>query len=209
VTEARVLRLLLATLAAVALTGMAASAALAVDPGWTRATISALTIDRGAALPFRLTMVAIGVLLLAIAWWSRPTVRRLVGGGAARAPARVVPAAIATMGLGAIGVALFPTVDQPAILIAHGTAAYAIPVVAIGLMVGARPAIPSLGDRFGRASLAGLAAILVLYLAAIAGLVPYAAMELVAFGVVGAWLVGFLAALTALVPGLTGGTGAP
>jgi hypothetical protein len=199
----RSLRILLAALLATGLLGLLASAALAADPGWTRWTVSQLTADPGASAVFRATMLGLGTLLVLLAAPVTRLVTRLRATDAASVAAWLLPGALIVAAAGFVGVAVFPLDVAPLVTIAHGTAAYVIPMSGLALMLGARLVVPGLGDRFGRASLAAIAGILALYVAAIAGAIGYAVMELAAFGLAGAWLAWLVLRLEAVARGAT------
>ena len=187
--------------------GTVAAAALAADDEWLQRAISALTVDPAAAGLFRATMalVAIGMAILSVR--VAPIVDALRAAGLANAAASLIAPGIAVIALGFAGVALFPVDGPPWMVIAHGTAAYAPAILLLVGMLTARVAVPALGDRFGRASLVLLAGILGLYLAAVAALLPWGLMELLAFLPAGAWLVVFVDRLERLAGGL--GTAVP
>ena len=120
--------------------------------------------------------------------------RGLVG----RRWARLQALAFWAIGLGFLGVGAFPLGMSPYLEIAHGVAAYAPAIAALTLMLTATLAVPALGAAFGRASLLVLAAALLLYLLAVGGLISYALMEALAFGLGGAWFVAFVTGLVRL-----------
>ncbi len=179
--------------------GTLVSMILASDPAWMELTVSELSADPSAGPWFRATMLACGLIgiLLAVAMG---TVLRALGGGGLMGPrwVRLERIGFWAIGLGFTGVAIFPLGVAPLVELAHGTAAYAIPVSLLTMMLTARLAVPALGDAFGRASLLGIAAILLLYATAVLGLVAYAPMELAGFGIAGAWLLAFVTRLDRL-----------
>ena len=69
---------------------------------------------------------------------------------------------------------------------------FAPAIAALTLMLTATLAVPALGAAFGRASLLVLAGAPILYLLAVGGLISYALMEALAFGLGGAWFVAFV-----------------
>jgi hypothetical protein len=191
------LRVGFAAIAGLGIAGLVATA-MAVGSGWADLPISSIAADPAAAGPFRLTMLAVGVVGL----WLAVRVGQLIeavrtSGGTSAGWSRFYRLAWLVAALGFIGVGLFP-LTSPVLTLAHGTAAYAIPIAVLTMMFLAPLAFPALRGRFGRASLAGLAAILVLYALAVAGAVPYWTMEIVAFAVCGIWLVAFVERLGAL-----------
>jgi hypothetical protein len=181
--------------------GTAVAMLLASGSGWTELTVSELSADPAAGPWFRATMLASGIIgcLLAVAMGA---VLRSLGRAGLMGARWVVLDRVGfwAIGLGFAGVAVFPLGVAPLVELAHGTAAYAIPISLLVMMLTARLAVPALGDRFGRASLAAIAAILLLYAAAVVDLVAYAPMELAGFGIAGAWLLVFVDRLDRLTP---------
>lgn len=179
--------------------GTLVSMILASDPAWMDLTVSELSADPAAGSWFRATMLACGIIGILLAL-SMGTVLRALGSGGLMGPRWVVLERIGfwAIGLGFTGVAVFPLGVAPLVELAHGTAAYAIPISLLVMMLTASLAVPALGHAFGRASLAGIAGILLLYAAAVLGLVPYAPMELAGFGIAGVWLLVFVARLDRL-----------
>jgi hypothetical protein len=183
-------RILSIALAAVGVIGTSIAITLASGSGWTQLTVSELSADPAAGPVFRLTMVACGVVGLLLAAAMHRALGKVVAAGLAGPRWRwLEEAAFLAIGLGFLGTGLFALGVAPLVELAHGTSAYAIPVAGLVLMLTARLAMPALGDRFGRLSLAAIALILGLYWAAIVRLVSYAPMELAGFAIGGAWLI--------------------
>lgn len=179
----------LAAMAVVGVTGTVLAVAMASLPEWRTEPISVLSRDPAAGGLFRATMIATGAIGFAVA----PAVAGHVA--ALREAGWMTPGWARAWGVGWIGLAagfvgvgLFALGVSPWLEIAHGAAAYAVPMLVLAAMLTARLAIPRIGDRIGRASLAALAVILVAYVGAVAGVVPYALMEVIAFGIGGAWI---------------------
>jgi hypothetical protein len=200
--SARAIRATLAAFVGVAAVGLVSSMLRAERDVWAMPTLSHLSADPGAGSIFRSTMAVVGLIGLALAAQVVPLLRRLRARGLlGRRWAALFTVAFWVMPLGFLGVAAFPLGVAPLIELAHGTAAYAIPIAVIVLMLTARLAIPSLGHGFGRASLLVIAAALLLYLAALGGLMSYALMEAIAFGIGAAWFVAFVERLVRLDEG--------
>lgn len=179
---------------------------MAAGSGWTELTVSQLSADVAAGPWFRVTMLVCGLLALALAarmWLVLGVLQRRASIGAGWAAMHGL--GFVVIGLGFVGVAAFPLGVGPFVELAHGTAAYAIPIAVLVLMLTAPIAVRALGDRFGRASLAAIAAILLLYAAAVLGLVPYAPMELAGFAIGGGWLVSYVIRLDRLAGSTAGG----
>jgi hypothetical protein len=192
------LRLELGLMAVLGLVGLVATAA-AVGTGWAELPISSIAADPAAAGPFRLTMTAVGivglVLAIEVGWLVERARRR---GLTTTGWARFVRLAWLVAAVGFIGVGLFPIGVSPVFELAHGTCGYAIPIAVLALMLLVPLAFPTLRGQFGRASLAGIAVILGLYVLAVGGWLPYAAMEVGAFAICGVWAATFLERLVDL-----------
>ncbi len=173
--------------------GLTVSALRAESDVWAMATLSHLSADPGSGPLFRLTMLVVGVSALVLAWQMRAVLDRLVATGRlGRRWRPLYELVLWVCGLGFLGVAAFPLGVAPLVELAHGTAAYAIPIAVLIPMFTARLAIPALDERFGRASLLVIAAALLLYLAALSSHIPYFLMEALAFGLGAAWFVAFI-----------------
>jgi hypothetical protein len=184
---------------AVGVGGLAWSITLASGDLWALDTLSHLGADPGAGTVFRLAMLLVGACGLVLAGIVTPLLGRLrVRGLIGRSWARLYVVAFWAIGLGFVGVGAFPLGVSPYLEIAHGVSAYAPAIAALTLMLTATLAVPALGAGFGRASLLVLAGALLLYLLAVGGLISYALMEALAFGLGGAWFVVFVTGLARL-----------
>jgi hypothetical protein len=193
-------------LAVVGGVGTLVSMVLASGPAWMELTVSELSADPSAGPWFRATMLACGIIGILLALAMGTVLRALGAAGLMSARwARLERVGFWAIALGFTGVAIFPLGVAPLVELAHGTAAYAIPISLLTMMLTARLAVPVLGDAFGRASLLGIAAILLLYAIAVLGLVSYAPMELAGFGIAGAWLLVFVTRLDRLAAAATTG----
>lgn len=197
--SARAVRRTLAALMALAGAGLGISVLLSEADVWAMPTLSHLGADPGAGAMFRATMLVVGMVGLALA----AQVVRLLGRLRARGRigarwVRLYELAFWAVPVGFLGVAAFPLGVAPLVELAHGTAAYAIPIAVLVLMLTARLAIPGLGPAFGRASLLVIAAILLLYLAALDMLISYALMEAIGFALGAAWFAAFVERLVRL-----------
>jgi hypothetical protein len=196
-TRAR-LHLELGSMAVLGVVGLAATAA-AVGTGWADLPVSSIAADPAAAGPFRLTMIVVGLVGIVLAIEVGRLVERARRRGRTTiAWARFVRLAWLVAAIGFIGVGLFPIGVSPVFELAHGTCGYAIPIAVLALMLLAPIAFPALRGAFGRASLVGIGLILGLYVLAIGGRLPYAAMEVGAFAICGAWAAVFLDRLVTL-----------
>jgi hypothetical protein len=191
---------------AVAGLGLTLAALLAEGDVWAMPTLSHLGADPGSGPIFRLTMLIVGGLAVLVAWRLGGVLERLARGGRiGRRWERLYRLVLWVTALGFLGVAAFPLGMAPLVELAHGTAAYAIPISMLIPMLTARVAIPDLDQPFGRASLLVIASSLLLYLAALASLIPYFLMEAIAFGLGAGWFVVFAWRLAALDEGLAAG----
>lgn len=95
---------------------------------------------------------------------------------------------------------LFP-IDTGVSTAIHNVAGFAIPIVLMGTVVGARVALGSLGLPFDRASAVIVLSVTGLFVATVrAHLLPYVVMELICMALIGAWLWLFEARLRWLTP---------
>jgi hypothetical protein len=185
-------------MAVIGVAGLLATAA-AVGSGWAELPVSSIAAHPAAAAPFRVAMLAVGLVGL----WVATEVGSLLAraqdrGRVTRGWARFIRTAWLVAAVGFICVGLFPLGVAPALELAHGASGYAIPIALIGLMLLGPIALPDLRGRFGRASLAAIAAILGLYVLAMGGRLPYAAMEIVAFAICGGWAAVFIERLVTI-----------
>lgn len=193
------IRWTLAAFVVVAGAGLAVAILVAESDVWALPTLSQLSADPEAGRPFRVTMLVVGVIGLVLAGQVVRLLGRLRAAG--QIGPRWVPLyelAFWVVPLGFLGVAVFPLGVGPLVELAHGTAAYAIPIAVLVLLLTARLAIPTLGPAFGRASLAVIAIVLLLYVAAVGGGISFALMEAIGFGLGAAWFVAFVERLVRL-----------
>lgn len=145
--------------------------------------------DDGAAGTVTFTLLGLGIILLALGMSLDRTFARLHSAG------RMGPRAgwllaigflVAGIALAIIG--LFP-IDSRSSTAIHNVAGFAMPVVLMATMVGARLALGSLGRRFDQASAAIMLSVIGLFVVtARLQLLPYGLMELICLGLIGAWL---------------------
>jgi hypothetical protein len=181
-------------MAAVGTIGLGSVIAQAEGDIWTALTVSQLSADAGAGPWFRATMLACGAIAIALAIRMSALLTILVGGGRMSALGGLFRVAFFAIGLRlprrrAVSLGVAPLIvwrTARPYAIDRGPHPHALPF-AIGL-----------GDRFERLSLAAIAVVLLLYVAAIGGWIAYAPMELAGFGIGGAWLVAFVARLEAI-----------
>lgn len=173
--------------------GVLLAALVAENAGWTSWTLSQLSADPIAGPVFRASLVVTGVAALGLAWAVDRALAMLCAGGlVGRRWARCYRAGTWTVGPALAIAGLVPLGVSPALEIIHGVAAYTAAILVLAGMLTAHLAVRALGDRFGRASLTTLAAILVVYLVAVFEVVSYAAMEIVALGAATAWVTAFV-----------------
>jgi hypothetical protein len=162
----------------------------ATETQWQAGTpLSRLGVDAGAASTVTFTMLGLGIILLALGMSLDRTFIRLHSAG------RLGPRAgwLLAIGFVVAGIALaiiglFP-IDSGSSTAIHNLAGFAMPVVLMATMVGARLALGSLGRRFDGASAAIMVCVVGLFVATVElGLLPYGLMELICLGLIGAWL---------------------
>ena len=166
----------------------------------THMTISRLGVDAGAAGILNMTLLVLGFILLALgksmeaAFVSLRSVGRL----GLRAQ-RLLTSGFIVAGVAASLTGLF-RIEPGISVVIHNLAGFATPIVLMATMIGARLALGSLGRRFDTLSAVILASIVWLFAAADrVHLLPYAVMELMCFGLIGAWLWLFEARLRRLL----------
>jgi cytochrome bd-type quinol oxidase subunit 2 len=162
----------------------------ATETDWlTHLSLSRLGIDAGASGVLNSTLVALGLILVALAFSLEGTFASL------RSAGRLSSRADRLMRIGFIGAGIavalagvFRNYGQLPHLI-HNLAGFATPIVLVSTVLGGRLAVGGLGRRFDRLSIAILVVIIGLFVAAYAGhLLPYAVMELICFALIGALL---------------------
>lgn len=162
--------------------------------------LSRLGVDHGAAGTVTATLLGLGFVMLALGVSLDLIFARL------RAAGRLDPRAewLLTIGFLLAGVALaltglFPITRPPSTVI-HNVAGFATPIVLMATIVGARLALGSLGGKYDRLSAVILLGVIGLFVAtARMHVMPYGVMELICFGLIGAWLWLFEARLRSLV----------
>jgi uncharacterized membrane protein len=176
----------------------------ATETQWQAGTpLSRLGVDAGAAGTVTITLLGLGIILLALGMSLDRTFARLHSAG------RLGPRAGWLLALGFLvaGIALaiiglFP-IDSGSSTAIHNLAGFAMPVVLMATMVGARFAMGSLGRRFDGASAAITLCVIGLFVATVQlGLLPYGLMELICLGLIGVWLWLFEMRLTHVTEGL-------
>ena len=173
----------------------------ATETDWlTHLSLSRLGIDAGASGILNGTLVALGVILVALAISLEGTFANLRSAGRLSSRANRL-LRIGFIGAGvAVGLAgVFRNDGQLPHLI-HNLAGFATPIVLVSTVLGGRLAVGDLGRRFDRLSIGILAFSLGLFVAAYMGhLLPYAVMELICFLLIGALLWLFEARLQGVI----------
>ena len=176
----------------------------ATDTEWQEGTpLSRLGVDAGAAETLTLTLLGLGIVLLALGISLDRTFSRL------RSAGRLDPRAgwLLAIGFLVAGIALavaglFP-IDSRSSTDIHNLAGFGMPVVLMATILGARLALGTLGPGFDRASAAIIFCVIGLFVATVQlGLLPYMLMELVCLGLIGVWLWVFEARLRLLLADL-------
>jgi hypothetical protein len=189
---------------ALGLLGGGLAASRATETHWqVGMPLSRLGVDHGAAGTVTATLLGLGFIILALGVSLDRIFARL------RAAGRLDPRAewLLTVGFLLAGVALaltglFPITRPPSTVI-HNVAGFATPIVLMATIVGGRIALGSLGRLYDRLSTVILLGVIGLFVAtARLHAMPYGVMELICFGLIGAWLWLFEARLRCLIGSL-------
>lgn len=191
----------LLAITAVGLIGGGLATYLARDANWlTLTSVSHLALDADAAGILTATLVGLGFLLVALGMSLEPTFAILRSAGRLGSRAEwLMRTGFVVAGVAVILTGLF-RIDSQASMLIHNVAGFASPIVLMATMVGAPLALRSPGRRFDGLSAVISATIVVLFALAYHDFVlPYALMELICFGLIGAWLWLFEAHLRRLI----------
>ena len=186
----RLPRAWLAAMTAVGLIGGGLAISRATETHWHVGTpLSRLGVDQGAAGTVTVTLLGLGIILLALGVSLDRTFVSL------RSAGRLDPRAewLLTIGFLVAGISLALTglfrIDSKASTAIHNLAGFAAPIVLMATMVGARLALGSLGRPFDRASAVIVLCVVGLFVVTDRlQLLSYGLMELICLGLVGAWL---------------------
>jgi len=179
-----------ATLSVVGVIGGGLAMTHATETDWlTHMSLSGLGMDAGASGILNTTLVALGLILVALAISLEGTFARLCSAGRLSPRAhRMLNVGFVAAGLAVVLAGLFRNDGQPSHLI-HSLSSFVAPIVLVATILGCRLAMGDLGRRFDRLSVAILIVSVGLFLAAYLGhLLPYALMELICFALIGAWV---------------------
>jgi hypothetical protein len=183
--------------------GCALAAYWATEPILGLPSVSRLGIDARASGILNATLLALGATLFALGLsFKRAFAKLRHAGRLSRQAEAWLVAGFILAGSAVTVTGLFP-VDAPPSTVVHNLAGFAAPIVLMLTVLGARLALGDLGFRFDAISAAIMASIVGAFAATSSGhLVPYAAMELICFGMIGAWLWLFEARLRRLINSL-------
>jgi hypothetical protein len=198
---ARTPRSWLAAMTGVGLIGGGLAISRATETDWpTLESVSHLGIDPGAAAFLTVTLLGLGIGLLALGMSLEHAFASLRSAGRLSLRAeRSLNIGFILAGVGVSLTGLFRMDGQTSILI-HSLAGFTTPVVLMATMVGARVALGDMGRRFDGTSAVIVGSVVVLFAAAYRGyLVPFPLMELICFALIGAWLWFFEARLRGLI----------
>jgi len=194
----------LTAMTAVGVIGGGLAISRATESHWqVQMPVSRLGVDAGAAGIMTVTLLGLGFILLALGVALDRTFASLRSAGRLGSVAEW----LLTIGFVVAGIAvaltgLFPIHGRVSTVI-HNLAGFTTPIVLMATVVGARLAIGGLGRAFDRASAAILLSVILLFAATLRGhLLPYGLMELICFGLIGAWLWLFEARLRGLMTDL-------
>jgi hypothetical protein len=172
----------------------------ATETRWQVGTpVSRLAVDGGAAGTMTITLLCLGIILLALAVSLDLTFARLRSAGRLNLRAEsLLTIGFAVAGVGLVLTGIFPITSKVSTII-HNVAGFAIPIVLMATLVGARLALGSLGRPFDRASALILLSVIGLFVAAgWMHRLPYGLMEVGCLVLIGAWLWIFEAGLRQL-----------
>ncbi|MGH2358530.1 MAG: hypothetical protein ACRDGJ_11075 [Candidatus Limnocylindria bacterium] len=160
-------------------------------------SVSRLGVNTPASGIVNATLVALGPILLLLGLSFRIALTRV------RIPTSRwgecwLVAGFALAGSAVTLTGVFDIKAQPSTLV-HNVAAFTAPIVLVITLLAARMAIGNLGSRFDVLSAAIVGGILAAFVATVGGrMLPYVLMELICFGLIGAWLWLFDASLRRL-----------
>jgi hypothetical membrane protein len=191
----------LIAMSVVGLVGGGLAISRATETRWQVGTpLSRLGVDHGAGGTVTFTLLGLGIILVALGVSLGRTFARLHSTGRLRRPAEwLLPLGFVLAGIALALTGLFRIDTKPSTVI-HNLAGFAIPIVLITTMLGGRLALGTLGRPFDRVSAVILLSVIGLFVASgRLHLLPYALMELISLGLIGAWLWIFEARLRQLV----------
>jgi hypothetical protein len=192
----------LSAMTALGVIGGGVAISRATESHWqVRMPLSRLGVDHGSAPVLTVTLVGLGLSMVALGLLLHQTFRALCAVGRLSPwAARLLPIGFALAGLAMAVTGVFPIWGSSSTII-HNVAGFTTPIVLMTTLVGARLALGSLGRRFDLASGAITMGVVVLFAATgWLHLMPYGLMELVCFGLIGGWLWLFEARLRCLLP---------
>jgi hypothetical membrane protein len=190
VTAARSPRAWLFAMTAVAVAGGALATSSARETDWPALpTLSHLGVDSGSGGILNATLFGLGIVVLAFGISLERTLAGLRSAAVlGRWAERLVTIGFVTAGVAVSLTGLF-RVDTQTSTTVHNLAGFASPIVLIATLVGGRLALGNMGRRFDGMSAAILASIVALFTLASQGhALHYPLMELICFGLIGAWL---------------------
>ena len=176
----------------------------ATDTEWQAGTpLSRLGVDSGAADTVTLTLLGLGIVLLALGLSLDRTFSRLRSAGRlGRRAGWLLASGFLVAGIALAIDGLFP-IDTRSSTAIHNLVGFAMPVVLMATILGARLAVGHLGPRFDAASAAIIFAVIGLFMATVQlGVVPYVLMEIICLGLIGVWLWVFESRLRSLLADL-------
>jgi hypothetical membrane protein len=162
----------------------------ATETRWQAGTpLSRLGVDDGAAGIVSFTLLSLGIIVLALGVsLDRRFASLRLAGRLGRRAEWLLLIGFLVAGLALVLTGLFRIDTKPSTVV-HNLAGFALPVVLMATVVGARLALGSLGRRFDRASAAITLSVIGLFVASSQlHLLPYGLMELTCLVLIGAWL---------------------
>jgi hypothetical protein len=185
----------------VGLIGGALAITRATETHWqVRTPLSRLAVDHGSAGIVTMTLLCLGIILLALgASLDRPLASLRSAGRLSTRAQWLLTIGFAVAGVAMLLTGLFPIRGNTSTVI-HNVAGFTIPIVLMTIMAVARLSLGSLGRQFDRwSAVIGLSVIVLFGATSWLHLLPYGLMELICFVLIGAWLWVFEARLRCLL----------
>lgn len=177
-------------LISLAVDGLLFSATVLADPSWWQRSVSALGIDSGSGTFFNITVIVVGLVALTIGRDLIADLKLLTE--AKLFPTRgfeIVRLGITGIGLGIVGVGLFPTEGLSFSNGLHLLSAYGVSILCVLGMLGLHLIVPNIYDaRFTLVSRVMGGGAVMVALSHFFGPLGFTPMELILFAICGVWI---------------------
>jgi len=181
-----------ALVAVVGVLGIAIAMGMATGWWWWEQSASALGTDPTGGVYFNLTMVLIGLTFIPVSALLDGLLRDgATSGLIATVWARLFRVGVWLIPIAFAAVGIWRIDEGTRANMIHDVAGFTIPLVVMAMMLTARIGLPRVFPRFERRSLLILAAIVLLFVVAVLGIVSYALMEMLSFVICWWWLLAF------------------